>query len=99
NPIAASLRDTRSAGSVRRDRHRRLQPVPTPHRGRWPGAGPVGSGSTQRAVDIGLAGVLDRIEARAALVTAQRVKLLNRSRLADVVSKHRDIDVFGEAVD
>src|SRR3546814_17485116 len=37
--------------------------------------------------------------ARPALVAAQRVKLLNRRRRADIVPQHRDIDVFGEAVD
>ena len=33
------------------------------------------------------------------MFAAQRVELLDGRRLADVVPKHRDIDVFGEAVD
>ena len=55
--------------------------------------------SPQRAVDVGLAGVLDRIEARPALFATQRFELLDGRRLADVVPKHRDINVFGEAID
>jgi hypothetical protein len=53
----------------------------------------------QAYIDVGPAGVADRIQPYLALFAAQRVEFLYCSRLAKIVPEDGDIDVLGKARD
>ena len=51
----------------------------------------------ERVLDVFAAGVLDRIEPRLALFSAQCFEFLNGGCLSEVLPKYSDVDVFGKS--